>query len=143
MNQPTFTPDPVLKVLMDLNLTDMEMEFRGTLQNTARNPDQPTHRDLVLATVAVLMQRGGQAWPVILCALNVLRERTDEQLQAGDTVAIVNGDRLILPGPEDRTVRQFDINTMREIGEVDVPSLVMTIYSLAGTWKMLERSVNR
>lgn len=128
---------------MDLNLTDMEMEFRGALQNVSRDPDRPSLRDLVLSTVAVLMQRGGQAWPVILCALNVLRDRTDQQLQGGDTVAIVNGDRLILPGPEDRTVRQFDMNTMREIGEVDVPSLVMTIYSLAGTWTMLERSINR
>ncbi len=124
-------PDVVLKLLIGINLTTSEAEFRGILESVAEEPDAPKVRDLVIATVGVMMSLGQVSWPVILKALNGLKKRSDEDLRQ-DSVAIVNGSHLVVPFEE--RVLFYDIGTMREVPQPPA-SFVSTLYSCSAVWE--------
>ena len=122
--------DGVLRYLIAINLAAHEAEFRGIIDNVAEEPDCPQLRDLVIATVAVLMSLGSISWPIIMTTISALKRRTDAQLPS-DALAIINGSHLALPSGDGTKV--VDLDTMRETDD-DIHAFVSTVYSVTAIW---------
>jgi len=122
--------DSVLRYLIALNLAAQEAEFRGIIDNVAEDTDHPQLRDLVIATVAVLMSLGSVAWPIIMTTITALKRRTDDQLRS-DALAIINGSHLAVPAGS--ATKVIDLDTMRET-DADIHAFVSTVYSVTAIW---------
>ena len=123
--------DPVLRYLMEVQLTDFEPDFRGILENIAEEPGQPMIRDITIATVAILMTMGGVKWPVVMRMLSHLSRRSDEELQQ-DAVAILNGSHMVLPDKDDSVI-VLDLATLRPVANHG-PAFVSTVFSCTSVW---------
>lgn len=149
MERPTLPPMPggqapeqpvgdvVLRLLMGLHLVEQEAEYRSILENSATDPDNPSIRDLTVATVVLLMSMGGVGWPILMRVINQLRRLGDDDIREG-AVAIMNGSHLMLPDKGDR-VKILDMGTLREVDKDPPPSLVSTIYSATSIWSQTEK----
>jgi len=133
--------DIVLQWLMAIRLVESEADFRAALENVAEDPEEPRVRDMVIATAAILMSLGGLRWPIVMRVMSHLRKLPDEDLKEG-AVAIVNGDHLFLPDPDDR-IRVLDLATLREVTVEHPPAFVSTIYSLTALWEHLLKTLTR
>lgn len=131
--------DVVMRYLIGVRLAETESDFRAILENVADESSEPKLRDLVIATVGILMTLGGNPWPRAMTVINHLRTRPDEVLK-DDGIAIVNGERMILPtgGPGSQDVLVLDLATMRP-SRATPPAFVSTVYSCSAIWDEAER----
>jgi hypothetical protein len=133
-------PDPVLRTLVALNLTAEEANFRGIIANIAEDPEKPQLRELVIATICVLMTFGGLSWAIMLRVMPALKKRPDKLL-ADDAVAIINGGHVVIPSSESPTgVLIYDLATMRTVAEPP-QGYVTTVYSVAAVWAQIEKAL--
>lgn len=132
--------DPVLRTLIALNLTAEEANFRGIIANIAVDPEKPQIRELVIATVCVLMTFGGLSWAILLRVMPELKKRPDALL-SDDAIAIINGGHIVIPSSESPTgVLIYDIATMRTIPEPP-RGYVTTVYSVAAVWAQIDKAL--
>ncbi len=136
LKRPKLETDRVLRYLMSVNLIEHERTFRVVLANI-KSPAIPGARELVIATIIVLMRIGQVDPDTVSVVQTSLAERTADQLRQ-EAVAIVNGQHLLLPGEGGR-IKVINMTTLRE-EHGDPPSAwVSTIYSLAAIWERTEQ----
>lgn len=123
-------PDKVLQYLIAVHLTDSEPDFRSLIDLCGSPTLGP--RELVIATVGVLMALGNVRWPVILKTVTSLKQLSEEELSE-TSVAIVNGDILVLPPAGDNPPTLLDMTTLRPYDGSPAP-FVSTVYSTAAMW---------
>lgn len=123
-------PDKVLQYLIAVNLTDHEPDFRSLIDLCGS--DVITERELVIATVGVLMAIGQVRWPVIIKTVNALKALKNDEL-AETSVAIINGDILVLPPTGENPPALLDMTTLRPYAGHPSPFL-STVYSTAAMW---------
>ncbi len=134
------TPDPVLRTLIALNLTAEEANFRGIIANIAVDPDNPQIRELVIATICVLMAFGGLSWAILLRVMPELKKRPDALL-VDDAIAIINGGHIVIPSEtSDTGVLVYDLTTMRTVPEPP-RGYVTTVYSVAAIWAQVDKAL--
>jgi hypothetical protein len=136
LKRPKLESDAVIRYLVDVNLIEHERTFRVVLANI-KSPPVPSARELVIATVIVLMRIGAVDPDTINVVQAALADRPAAQLRE-EAVAIVNGQHLLLPGDRGR-IKVINMATLRE-EQGDPPSAwVSTIYSLAAIWERAEK----
>lgn len=130
----------VMKVLVGLNLPEHEGSFRGIIDMVEGDQDTPSPRQLVIASVGVLMQMGNLPWPVIMKAVRALNSCSDERLQQdGCGVAIINGSVLLTPSEE--SVDFYGILTLHKVEETP-QAYVTTVYTVASVWDRVIKILN-
>lgn len=133
-------PDPILRTLVALNLTAEEANFRGIIANIAVDPEKPQVRELVIATVCVLMAFGGLSWAILLRVMPELKKRPDKLL-VDDAIAIINGGHVVIPSSDSPTgVLIYDLATMRTVPEPP-NGYVTTVYSVAAIWTQITKAL--
>jgi len=134
-------PDPVLRTLIALNLTAEEANFRGIIANIAVDPENPQVRELVIATICVLMAFGGLSWAILLRVMPELKKRPDALL-VDDAIAIINGGHIVIPSEASPTgVLVYDLATMRTVPEPP-QGYVTTVYSVAAIWAQVNKALH-
>lgn len=130
-------PDPVFKVLIGLNFTDREADFRGILDVLDADRHTPLQRHLTIAAVGTMMGMSGLPWPVILRSVKALNLCSDERLTAdGCGVAIINGGALLVP-----TEDSLEFYTIPELRPLeDIPETYVTqLYTVPSIWNRVSR----
>jgi len=128
-------PDLVIKYLTSMNMAEHEAEFRTCLDMVAGEEyDGPMLRVYVISMIALLMLVGGVKWTYILKIINVLKTRSEADLQQ-DAVAFVNGSDLLMPSNSEQGIAVYDLGTMKKIPEPAEFQFVSTVYSVRDVWK--------
>jgi hypothetical protein len=121
-----------MKVVVGLNFPDHESTFRGILDMVDADLDSLSQRDLVMASIGVLMQMGNLPWPVISKSVKSLRGCTDERMMSdGCGIAIINGSTLLLPTED--AVEFFGMMDLRRLPEPP-QAYVTTLYTVPSVW---------
>jgi len=131
------TPDPILQVLIGLNLQDRESEFRGMLDALDSQLSNLQQRDLVIAALGTLMLIAAIPWPIVLRSVKSLGACSDERLSSdGCGVAIMNGSVLLVPTED--SIEFYQLPELRLIS--DPPETYVTnLYTVPSVWKRVGR----
>ncbi len=134
--------DIILKYLTSMNMGEHEAEFRTWVDVVAgENYEGPMLRVFVIAMIALLMLIGGVKQTYILKVINVLRTRSDEELQQ-DAVAFVNGSDLLMPSNVEPGIAIYNLNTMRQVQDPPEFQFVSVIYSARDVWSQAASVLN-
>ena len=126
--------DIILKYLTSMNMGEHEAEFRTWVDVVAgENYEGPMLRIFVIAMIAVLMLTGGVRQTYILKVVNVLKTRSDAELQE-DAVAFINGSDLLVPSNADPGIAIYNLNTMRQAQDLPEYRFVSVMYSVRDVW---------
>lgn len=130
--------DNVTKFLLGVGLAEHEPIFRMTLKTICDNPDDPSIRDITIATISLLMTLGQISMPVIMYTVGHLNKRSADDIKE-DAIAIMNGAYIVLPDAarENGTII-LSLETMKEV-DIKPVSFVSSVYSLAAIWEEAER----
>lgn len=128
-------PDIVLKYLTSMNMGDHEASFRTWVDVVAgESYDGPMLRIFVIAMVALLIEIGGVKQTQILKVINVLKTRSDADLQQ-DAVAFINGSDLLMPSNVEPGISIHNLANMRQVQDPPEFQFVSIIYSVRDIWK--------
>lgn len=130
--------DPVLRCLVGLRLVEHERAFRAVLVSLKAG-SRPTTRQLVVATMIVLMALGGMDHATLGIVQAKLQDLPDGVLNEA-AVAVVNGGYLLLP--TENSTDWYNLQTLQPVLETErPPALVSTVYSTATIWEKVVQLV--